>query len=64
MINIGLYIIRSKKYHDSPKIHRKVISLKAIGEYIQTRAYRVSRVLTNVLQPLVGEIEQRIDNSQ
>ena len=40
------------------------MSLRPIVDYPQTIAYRVSRELANILQPLVGKTEYHTENSQ
>ena len=50
--------------YGSPKIHKEGVPLRPIVDYTQTTAYRVSRELANILQPLVGKTEHHTENSQ
>ena len=50
--------------YGSPKIHKEGVPLRPIVDYTQTIAYRVSRELANILQPLVGKTEHHTENSQ
>ena len=52
------------RMYGSPKIHKEGVPLRPIVDYTQTIAYRVSRELANILQPLVGKTEHHTENSQ
>ena len=52
------------RMYGSPKIHKEEVPLRPIVDYTQTIAYRVSRELANILQPLVGKTEYHTENSQ
>ena len=61
-----LYLTLEKvpRMYGSPTIHKEGVPLRPIVDYTQTIAYRVSRELANILQPLVGKTEHHTENSQ
>jgi hypothetical protein len=52
------------RMYGSPKIHKEGTPLRPIVDYIQTIAYRLSRDLADILQPLVGRTDHHTENSQ
>ena len=52
------------RMYGSPKIHKPDTPLRPIVDYTQTIAYKVSRDLADILQPLVGKSEHHVENSK
>jgi hypothetical protein len=50
--------------YGSPKIHKEGNPLRPIVDYAQTIAYKLSRDLADILQPLVGKTKYHVENSK
>ena len=52
------------RMYGSPKIHKEGTPLRPIVDYTQTIAYRLSRAIADILQPLVGKTKHHTENSK
>ena len=55
---------KAPRMYGSPKIHKQGTPLRPIVDYTGTIAYKVSRDLADILQPLVGKTEYHVENSK
>ena len=53
----------SPRLYGLPKIHKEGVPLRPIVSFVGSTTYELSKYLCNILSPLVGNTEHRIQNS-